>query len=539
MAKLSLTKYLKQFWRANLLVLFWTLIGALCLTGNGLASANILTALVAGNTHRAIIWGAVLLGLNLLWSVELGAYKISYTKAEQQMSIAMRSDIIAGITGNGYAAFHKQDMRTYVSWLTNDVTNIQNLGFDILMFVVQQVLTVIFSVGIMVHFHYSLLITIAILVALMIGVAKSFGNRLNDASAAVSHGNELLTRAVTDILGGFDTLFMLGRLPLIGATTQRASRDLAARKNRYARADGHLMGLTNGVSLVSQVIVLLQAAILYAMHLTPVGAISAAAYFSGTIFSYLTGISANIMEMRAVQPILAKFPVSAPAATEQAGGQIQPLRTNLALTDVAYAYPDTKTPTFSNLTTVFRAGGKYAITGESGIGKTTLLRLLAGITQPVAGSLAFDGTDYGQIAGAELRRHIAYVEQNPYIFADTLLQNVTLGDDFTQEQLDHATTQVGLDAVIADLPDGWQTQLDAGGTNLSGGQRARVALARNLIRGKEILLLDEPTAALDKASAQQLIDTIVGLTGVTVIMVTHHLSTTTAAKLDGIVTLAK
>lgn len=299
------------------------------------------------------------------------------------------------------------------------------------------------------------------------------------------------------------------------------------------------MGLTNGVSLVSQVIVLLQAAILYAMHLTPVGAISAAAYFSGTIFSYLTGISANIMEMRAVQPIFAKFPVSAPAATEQAGVQMQPLRTNLALTDVAYAYPDTKTPTFSNLTTVFRASGKYAITGESGIGKTTLLRLLAGITQPVAGSLAFDGTDYGQIAGAELRRRIAYIEQNPYIFADTLLQNVTLGDDFTQEQLDHAAAQVGLDVVVADLPDGWQTQLDAGGTNLSGGQRARVALARNLVRGKEILLLDEPTAALDKASAQQLIDTIVGLTGVTVIMVTHHLSPTTAAKLDGIVTLAK
>lgn len=537
--QLSIWHYIRRCWGKNLVLLMWVIIGALCITGNGLASANVLTALVARQIHVAVMWGVALLVINLLWSYAIGAKTISYAKAEQAMSTALRTDIVRGVTQRGYAAFHEQDMRTYVSWLTNDVTTIQDLGFDMLEFVIGQVLTVIFSISVLATFHYSLIITILVLVVVMMGTARAFGNRLNDASVALTHGNERLTRTVTDILSGFDTLFMLGRLSLVQVATNRASADVAQRKVHYARVDGHLMSVTNGVSLISQVIVLLQAAILYALHLTPVGAISAATYFAGNIFANLSGISANIMEMRAVKPVFAKFPVASAATVRSNVTANQLPGGDLVLENVTFAYQDAKTPTISDFSTVFAAGKKYALVGESGVGKTTLLRMLAGMTALTEGNIRIGVVNYAEIDGSTLRTHVAYVEQTPFIFNDTLRANLTLGDDFTDDELACVAQQTGLDAVIEGLPDGLSTVLDAQGTNLSGGQRARVAIARNLLRGKDILLLDEPTAALDHDSAQALMAMLMGLADVTVIVVTHHLDDQVRLRLDGVVTISK
>jgi ATP-binding cassette, subfamily C, bacterial CydD len=201
-----------------------------------------------------------------------------------------------------------------------------------------------------------------------------------------------------------------------------------------------------------------------------------------------------------------------------------PLHTDeIALNAVTAAYPGRDRPALRELSLAIRPGERVAVTGPSGAGKSTLLALLLGFVQPAAGTIQAGGTDLAAIDLGRWRAQIAWVPQQPHLFAGTAADNIALGSpDAGLDAIRRAAELAGAAEFIEELPRGYREELGERGLRLSAGQRQKIALARAFLRDARLLLLDEPAAHLDPASARRLWETVETLAaGRTLVLVSH------------------
>ncbi|MCD6049042.1 MAG: Xenobiotic-transporting ATPase, partial [Verrucomicrobia bacterium] len=183
-----------------------------------------------------------------------------------------------------------------------------------------------------------------------------------------------------------------------------------------------------------------------------------------------------------------------------------------AIKDVSFAVP---------------AGKTVALVGPSGSGKSTLASILLRLRQPTQGRVSVDGTDYWEFSAKSWHQHVSVVEQEAFLFHDTLAANISYGHETcTKEDIQDAVKDVSLEDVVSDLPEGLDTIVGERGTLLSGGQRQRLAIARTLVRHPTVMILDEATSALDNIAERQVQTALErARTGRTVVVIAHRLST--------------
>lgn len=153
-------------------------------------------------------------------------------------------------------------------------------------------------------------------------------------------------------------------------------------------------------------------------------------------------------------------------------------------------------------------GKSYALAGKSGVGKSTLIDILLKFYLPTSGVLLLNNIDVSDVADTEVRKKIILVSQEAAIFDDTVINNICMGMDATLAEVQSACRGANIHEHIDGLPNGYQTRLQYQGKNLSGGQRQRIAIARALLRKPDVLILDESTSALDKATQHRVVDHI-------------------------------
>lgn len=180
-----------------------------------------------------------------------------------------------------------------------------------------------------------------------------------------------------------------------------------------------------------------------------------------------------------------------------------------------------------NFTLEVKKGECVAITGASGCGKTTLSKLLLGLYPLGEGDICVNGMSMRESDLADLRRQIAYVPQEPYLFQGSIAENIRMGrPDATEKEIREAAMQAHAHDFIMEFPEGYDTTVGERGNNLSGGQRQRIAIARAILKDTSIILLDEATSALDNESEQAVNEALRNLQGQkTILMIAHRPST--------------
>lgn len=191
----------------------------------------------------------------------------------------------------------------------------------------------------------------------------------------------------------------------------------------------------------------------------------------------------------------------------------------IALNDVKFGYEDTLVLDHVNLD--FEKGKKYLIVGPSGGGKSTILKLLRKYFNPEEGSILIDGMPLKDIKKEHYFSHIANVEQNVFLFEDTIKNNLTLYKEYSSEEIENAIDKSGLRDFVNQLPKGLESMIYDNGKNISGGERSRLAIARGLINKADIIFLDEAFANLDSEKAKAIEKSILALKNVTIINVSH------------------
>jgi ATP-binding cassette, subfamily B, bacterial MsbA len=204
------------------------------------------------------------------------------------------------------------------------------------------------------------------------------------------------------------------------------------------------------------------------------------------------------------------------------------LQREVEIREVTFAYPDTpERNVLRNVSFKIKKGNIVALTGESGAGKSSLVSLIPRIFDPQKGSICFDGVDIKDLDLVQLRKMIAIVSQDVFLFNDTIFENIRCGDlDASPEKVREAAKKAHALEFIQNLPQGFETVVGDRGQKLSGGERQRVSIARAFLREAPLLILDEATSSLDTASERAVQNALAELMqNRTTLVIAHRLST--------------
>jgi ATP-binding cassette subfamily B multidrug efflux pump len=206
--------------------------------------------------------------------------------------------------------------------------------------------------------------------------------------------------------------------------------------------------------------------------------------------------------------------------------RLNPHINHLALVGICFRYPGSDRPVLKDISLHIPAGSKVGITGQVGSGKTTLLALIPRIFDPTDGIISIDGEDLRRLPLHDLRRQVTLVAQEPYLFSDTILENIRFPTpDGSHEEVVRKARLVCLDKDEDAFPQGWNTLIGERGVMVSGGQRQRIALARALMGSPRILLLDDAFAHLDEETESAVLDNLLeALPESTILFTSHRIS---------------
>ncbi len=361
------------------------------------------------------------------------------------------------------------------------------------------------------------------------------------ASRARAKADTVLTGYLADSVSNVGAVKTFANEPYEEKNFNRLAQDKARKNYRYwmmtiknDAAFGMLMG-------VLQLLVLIVSIALVKNQIITAGILLLSQVYITQIIASLWGLSGivknleqNLSDAGEMTEILEEdiAVIDAPRAKKLTAPQGA-----IDFKDVVFTHADNSDTLFNGLSLSIKPGEKIGLVGSSGGGKTTITKLLMRFMDIEDGTIAIDGHNIADVTQASLRRHIAYVPQEPILFHRSLSENIWYGNDKASEaEIKKAAKFAHADDFIRQLPNGYETMVGERGVKLSGGQRQRIAIARAMVKDAPILVLDEATSALDSESELLIQDALWKLMkGRTAIVIAHRLST--IQKMDRIVVL--
>lgn len=366
---------------------------------------------------------------------------------------------------------------------------------------------------------------------LVIAYALSVQGRMQQLSEVSSQAGAQRNAELIESLGAAQTLKSFNATSRVQASWEQATRFLSGCSGKQRLLGGSVGAGAAWIQQTVAVVLLVVGVYLVIDGQMSQGALIAAYMLSSRAMapvsqtaSLLTQYYQAATALGSLEQIMAKEQ-ERPAGRQQALSRPR-LRGEIELRNLSFSYPDEQRPALREVSLHIRAGERVGILGCVGSGKSTLEKLILGLYRPTAGSILIDGQHLQQLDVAELRRNIGYLPQDIQLLNGSVYDNITLGiDNPRQERLLEAIEVSGLKTLIGNHADGLALPVGEGGRRLSGGQRQAIAVARAAMADSSILLLDEPTSAMDSQMEQHVSQALGTFSqGKTLLLITHRTS---------------
>lgn len=485
--------------------------------------------------NREALTQAVLVGAAVIF-IYAGLNFISLrlkNKLVMQIMTRYKNRVFQSILDRDYRDFSKEKSGKFISVLTENMKKIEQDYLHQYFNISKNLSLMIFSLLAMFigNWYLTLLVIIASIIPMMISGFIGQKSAYLQKSAMIADQKYLAK--VKDILAGFLVIKSFN----VKEAIRQDYRNESEKLDEIYFMKGKFDVLANVISQLSGMIVFL-VAFGGGMYLvfngsTTIGSVTAIVQLVNFVVMPLNEVGMGISKFREGQATLDAFEVK--DVTEiQTGETKEYFDFVISFSNIDFSYPNTEEKIFNNLSLKIKKGEKIAIVGMSGSGKSTLLNLLLRFYDVTSGHISIDNIDLQAISAGSLYNLMTIVQQDIYIFDDTLRSNITLNQFFTDEEIKQAVQQSGLESYVLENESGLQALCGENGSNLSGGQKQRLSIARALIRKTPILLLDEATSSLDNQVTTEIENSILDIQDLTALVVTHKLNENILKKYDRI-----
>ncbi len=375
-----------------------------------------------------------------------------------------------------------------------------------------------------------LVIPVVTVFLIIVAVGYVLQSRLHELSQTTYQASAQRNALLIESLTGIETIKSQGAEGVIQAKWERANQFLASINVKMRGLSSGAGYATSTMSQLVSVFTVLIGVYLIADKQLTMGGLIATSMLAGRALAPAGQIVGLLMQYQGARTSLESLEGIMKKPVERPDGvsfiQRREFSGDIEFRDVAFAYPNRKDATLTGLTFKIKAGEKVALIGKVGSGKTTIQKLIMGLNQPSQGAVLLDGVDMRQLDPADVRRNVGFVSQDVMLFYGSLRDNITFGmPHATDDAIIAATEMAGLIEFVQRHPQGFDLPVGERGEFLSGGQRQGVGIARSALHNTPILLLDEPTSAMDFSTEAYVTQRMTEFTkNKTVVLVTHRTS---------------
>ena len=448
-----------------------------------------------------------------------------------------KEDIFRGILRKNYKDFNSENTAEYISQLTNDINMVETKYLVPYLEMIGDVVIFVGTTALLLWINPWVTLVVCATSALLFLVPAILGAPTAKRQDNVSKQNSIFTTKIKDIFSGYEVIKSYN---IVDNMTDEFLGENSTVENLKFKSN-HIQGISQALSMflgiMSQVSTIALGGYFLIKGQLTVGTLFAVVQLANGICWPITWIVSKVTLVKGMKDVNTKLlDIINEYKDSKDNIKLESFNKDIELKDITFAYNEDRNA-LDDVSVKFEKDKKYAIVGRSGSGKSTLLKLLLGYYEDFKGEIAFDGYEYNNLDKNSINNQMSIIHQNVYMFDKTLKENIILGKDFSEDDLEKAIENSGVSEFLEILPKGMNSEIGENGNNLSGGQKQRVAIARSLIQNTPILLLDEGTSALDSKTAFEIEDTLLKIDNLTVITVTHKLIDSVLNRYDEIIVM--
>ena len=463
-------------------------------------------------------------------------HKISRENLRKEFLIALKNDLFTGIMNKSFQEFRKEPPSYYVSMMQRDVKKISTDYFDSVCGIYRVTTSFIVTVIALIRVNPVICFINVLIAMFSVFIPKIFQERLKKNSTQASTASAEYQSVISDALIGFNTIKLYSVFSKIKKQTEERNEASEEAECNLVKTNYRIAYISIVCSQVGYVMTIITSAVFVYLGKINIGTILALSQLIGGILAPFQEVPMFITSLKSVSVVVDKLKKCSEVDFDNVA-ETQPLDEDYTLKaeNVQVCFGDKKV--LKDVEVEFKQGKKYIIMGDSGCGKSTLVKLFLKMSENTKGRVLLGNKNISDIPDKQLYSVVNYMQQEVFLFDDTIRNNITLFKNYSDEELQKAIDNAGLTEYIGDLEDGVNTRINGNGYNLSGGEKQRIGIARALLAGAKVFILDEITSNLDVSKERYIEELIMNIEGVTVIMITHRINDATLNKADEVLVM--
>lgn len=454
----------------------------------------------------------------------------------------LRNLLFKKIMGYSYSSFRKLPTSDYLSLLINDVQIYQEGALKSKLYVIQYTISAIIVLFTLLSTNIYISLLVILCTIITYAIPSFFDSKISSKQKNVSMELSNITEIAQNNLEGFYVINTY-------RTQQKVVKKYKVVNNSYTLQKISLDKLiskseifSTTFSVATELVILFVSAYLVFANTLTVGSMVAIMQLTGAFVQPIMMITQNLPKISSGKALEERF-LSVLTTKSNDIDKITeftplPFKNNIQLNSISFSY-DNEKKVLNSISLILEKGKKYALLGGSGAGKTTLINVINGLYKLSSGFISVDNTKVDSENYSSYLNLFATVGQNTFLFNTTILDNITLSTEINKKRLIDVCRISGINNMLGDFKNGLETEIHDNGINLSGGQKQKIGLARALYHNKSILLLDEGLSAIDKKSAYALEEKLLEMENITLISITHDVTSPFLKKYDQIIFVDK